>query len=263
MKSELKILTVIVLHHCRLSASKAFRTLSAHPELDFFIHCNSKDSTIDSTCSAKVFKEYRDETNPGVSAAYNRAFRWAELEKLGYDYFLLADQDTDFSPGYLNEFYSARNRYPNSDMFFPKTMSGSKMISPAVFKLSRAWYAPETPNFGDIDIKMLRPINTGLIVSRSLFERTGGYNERVFLDYSDFEFVERCIKIGAKAVFFDSVNQSELSDHQNVDLGQRLKRYILFLQSTAPLIFRSTFLFLPIWWILRFVKVVAGSIRAN
>lgn len=250
-----KILAVIVLYNCSLKDSTAYHSLASNKNLNFFIHLNSLDSE---TLNDPRVYSYQDYSNPGVSIAYNRAAEYASEH--GYQYLLLADQDSEFPANYLQTFEAAKSDFPNEQIFFPEVIANKKMISPAEFKYSRAWYAAPKPKYGLMNLKIFRPINSGLLLDLGLFHKVGGYSERVFLDYSDFYFIQRCLAFQTTGVFFPALIQGELSDFESHSFLRIWKRYLMYLRSTFPLIFQKGYRLLPIWWILKLLNQIKRSI---
>ncbi len=250
-----KILAVIVLYQCSLKDSAAYHSLAQNKGLNFFVHLNSIDS--ETLGDPRVYS-YQDYSNPGVSKAYNRAAEYASSH--GYDYLLLADQDSEFPDNFMQTFILSKADLPQEQIFFPEVIANKKMISPAEFKYSRAWYANPKPKHGLINLNIFRPINSGLLIDLELFNTVGGYNEQVFLDYSDFYFIENCLKHRMTGVFFPTVVQGELSDFESHSILRIWKRYIMYLRSTAPLFFRKGYRLLPVWWILKLLNQLKRSV---
>ncbi len=254
-KSLPKVLAVIVLYHCSLKDSKAYHTLFQNRGINFFVHLNSVDS--ETLLDARIYS-YQDNSNPGVSLAYNRAAEYATQN--GYDYLLLADQDSEFPDNFLTAFYNAQSTFPQEELFFPEVMANKKMISPAEFKWSRAWYAIPKPQYGVMSLNIFRPVNTGMLINLKLFNKVGGFNTQVFLDYSDFYFIECCLKFKLTGVFFSTIVIGELSDFESYSFIRIWKRYFMYLHSTAPLFFKKGYSLLPLWWILKLLNQLKRSI---
>ena len=68
----------------------------------------------------------------------------------------------------------------------------------------------------------LSPVNSGLLVSLSLFERAGGYNEKVKVDFCDFQFLEKVRRIDAR---FYLMPMTALQDFSNAELSLSKQQY--------------------------------------
>ncbi len=134
----------------------------------------------------------KDTLNSGVSRAYNVASKYALAN--GYDYLWLLDQDTAFPVESLNKYVKAIEENPEIPVFSPilKTKNGN-ICSPCVYKWHRG-FQPDKIVPGINSLLHYSPINSGMLIQVKVFCEVGGYNENVFLDFSDFQFIERVKK---------------------------------------------------------------------
>ncbi len=167
--------------------------------------------------------------NPGVSAAYNQAAQIAASK--GCTHLVLADQDSRFPPEYLSLVRQAIRNSPGEKIFFPFVKTETHLISPALFRFGRAWY-PRSSHGGILDIRRHRPINSGLVIELEHFQLVGGYDEAVFLDYSDFAFVERSLPLTKVGMQMDCIVLHSLASEQ-ADKAAALRRFALYSRSVA------------------------------
>ena len=83
---------------------------------------------------------------------------------------------------------------------------------------------------GTINLNKFSIINSGLCVSVDAFYKCGGYNEKVFLDYSDHEFLRRFKRYYSKAFILSNIlyqNFSAKTDNKE----KSFLRLSLFCQS--------------------------------
>lgn len=224
-KMKRKILIIIVLYHCKLNESKSFLSLS--PPLKNLIVFDNSEIPQDITAYAGDATYIHNETNIGLSACYNRAAIYAA--KYGYDWLLFLDQDTDFSSVSIFDYEKAIDENPICKMVAPMVKTGIYTMSPMNIRfnfsrLSKGQYG------GLIDIKNMGVINSGMCVSVEAFEKCGGYNEAVFLDYSDHEFLRRFRKL-YKEVYILSKNIYQDFSVSTDSKDKSLKRFGLFCQS--------------------------------
>ena len=71
------------------------------------------------------------------------------------------------------------------------------------------------------------PINSGMCISVDAFFKCGGYKNQVFLDYSDFQFIERFRRISDKVYILKTEIHQEFSTLVD-DRDKMLSRYQLF-----------------------------------
>ncbi len=73
-------------------------------------------------------------------------------------------------------------------------------------------------------------INSGLLISLDAFFFVGGYNDRVSVDFADFQFIERYSNVFKEAYVVDvTCKQSFSNEGQTIE--QKLTRYKMFCNS--------------------------------
>lgn len=221
----MKILCVIVLYHCLLKNSKTYRTLN--PESKDLLVFDNSEQMQDISAYAREAWYIHNEINIGLSACYNRAAMYAKDN--GYEWMLFLDQDTDFSDISVDDYVSAIVTNPSYMMFVPMVKCGKYTMSPMKFKHGFALFSQKMYK-GVTDIADLSVINSGMCVSVDALLFCGGYNEMVFLDYSDHEFVRRFKRHYSQIYVLDRTiyqDYSARSDNKNA----ALKRLVLFCKS--------------------------------
>lgn len=183
---ENKILGVLVLYNCLLKESRTYRTVKKRSK-DLLVFDNSEQSQNIKSVAPDV-SYIHNETNVGLSACYNQAAKFAREH--GYQWLLFLDQDTDFSGVTIGDYEKAIEENPDCQMIAPMVKCGEYTMSPMNFKHHFATLS-KVSFLGKQKINDISVINSGMCVSLEAFEKCGGYNEKVFLDYSDHEFVGR------------------------------------------------------------------------
>jgi len=185
---------VLVLYKSKLCETASYLSLtksllSLNARMDVVIYDNSPTPMV--TDSDSISDNWRihyvhDETNPGVSKAYNEGFKMAR--KLGKRWLLLLDQDTSFPQNAFVEYSKAVQGNPEICLFAPIVISKNKIISPCRYFLNIGYtlrrIKPSIYNF-----KRKSLINSGMLISVDAFEKTGGYNENIRLDFADHSFI--------------------------------------------------------------------------
>ena len=196
MDSITSILVVIVLYKCKLIDSISFRTINKQVtenknyKISFFIYDNSPERDLNIGLAQKYSKiiYYNDKSNPGISKAYNMASRYAISE--GYNWLLFLDQDTSLPDNILCKYVEAIKTNPKINLFLPKVRVGNRYISPCRFYMRQGHIMKSVPT-GQLDLKRYSAINSGIMIEVNAFEKAGGYNEAIYLDYNDHEFMMR------------------------------------------------------------------------
>lgn len=221
----MKILCVLVLYHCELKDSRTYKTFKPSDE-HLLVFDNSEVSHGVHTYAVRS-TYIHNETNVGLSACYNKAAKYAKEN--GYDWMLFLDQDTDFNEVAISDYKKAIDNNPSCQLFVPMVMCGEYTMSPMKYKHHFAVFSKKHYD-GITSLRQLSVINSGMCVSLAAFEKCGGYNEKVFLDYSDHEFIRRFKKyynnvfVLPKTIFQDYSAKSD-----SIDVA--LKRFELFCES--------------------------------
>lgn len=221
-----KILAVVVLYGEELWFCNTYKSLlSKHPRLSLFIYDNSPSGQhIDFNFDENI-QYISDPTNPGLSFAYNQAALYAD--KHGYDWLLILDQDTSFPKNILNDYINAMNENPEVKLFVaPMQIDGGKYISPVKVFFHTAKCSKSVP-VGITSIHKYSPINSGMMINLNAFFKVGGYNEKVPLDFSDYQFVERFARFYDSFYVLSSVCQQAFSNQVH-STEQKLFRFNIF-----------------------------------
>lgn len=231
----MKVLPVIVLYKTKLNASQSVCSLltqntSALGIDKIFVYDNSPEASPQQTGTDAGGIEvvyHHDPLNSGVSRAYNTAARYASEQ--GYDWLLLLDQDTLLPAGALECYRDAMRAHPHIPLFAPvlKTAKGA-ICSPCEYRFHRG-FTPKQVNPGLADFQHWAPINSCMMVSTEKLLAVNGYNERAFLDFSDFQFIERLRRVYPQ---FCIVDFTALQDFSNdtTDVNALTRRFKLYCQ---------------------------------
>lgn len=231
----MKIIIVIVTYEQNFVDCPAFETLKQNfsqqnVQFRFLIYDNSKNkSKVDMNQFPFYIKYIWDDSNGGVSKAYNVAAKYA-IEK-GYDWILIADQDTYFPKNALVDFQQAVINNPGIKLFIPKIRlsKNGKFMSPVKNNFFFNKPCDRVPT-NVIDPGKYAIINSGMLINVDAFWKTGGYNEMVWLDYSDYQFIERFSNYYDKAYVIESECIQSFSN-DIPDISQKINRFKLFCSS--------------------------------
>lgn len=222
------VMIVTVLYGQPLEQTNVFRTLLDSNER-VYIHDNSPVPSAPESLPP-LWTYVSDPSNPGLSAAYNAAARIARSE--GIDWLLIADQDTAFPEGMLAKMRETIAAYPDERIFLPVVrISNGQYMSPVKMKGYVARLS-EKPLEGIVQLDSTAAINSGLMVRADAFLECGGYNERVPLDFSDFQFIERLSRIEPQARVTNIILRQSFSDKDD-DAPTKLRRFGRFCRSLS------------------------------
>lgn len=215
------LIGIVVLYNSSIKASKTLTSINESllkdaVFLDMIVYDNSTHAEMEdgsiSTQGQLNIHYFHDPSNPGLGKAYNFAARYAQ--KLNKHWILLLDQDTSFPEKTIPAYLSAIIDFPGIKLFAPLLkLSDDSILSPCRYRFKRGFALKQiSPGLQSFD--KLSPINSGMLIELAAFEMSGGYNEKVKLDFSDFQFIERFKK---KHDQFYLLNVTALQDFSNAE----------------------------------------------
>jgi glycosyltransferase involved in cell wall biosynthesis len=133
-----------------------------------------------------------DETNPGISKAFNEGFVYAKNNQKKYIVFF--DQDTLLPEDWFLKYKISVQKYSKYEIFVPivKVIVHEKEIigSPSKYYNYNA-YPLENVEIGINSLDDITFCNSGMMVTTECYQKIGGYNEKIRLDFTDRYFVEK------------------------------------------------------------------------
>ena len=193
------LLIVLVLYKSDLETSESFQSIetslkTTNNSVDVFIYDNSPqrlDFSLNQY-NSKIHYVW-DSSNPGVSKAYNEGFAVAEND--GKKWLLILDQDTEFDSDFLIKYHVACTSNPTISLFAPiLKLNSGEIYSPCTYKFPRTAILKKI-DIGITELKSLSLLNSGMLIGANAFKEVGGYDERLKMDFTDFEFIDRYRKI--------------------------------------------------------------------
>lgn len=220
------IFPVIVLFRTQLHDCPSYLTLLKNSEVgQFMVYDNSPaDYPVDINHLDSRAIYHRDTNNSGLSKAYNTAARYA-AEK-GYERILILDQDTTFPQNALDVYLQGD---PSIPIWAPIMISGEGTpFSPVRIDGFNLKVPPAHP--GQYSLYQLNPVNSGMCIQIESFWKANGYNEKVKLDYADFEFCKRLRQHCPSFQLLPLVAHQDFSN-DNPDASALIFRHRLYLES--------------------------------
>lgn len=221
------ILCVIVLYKSIYNECKTYRTfIQKNKDINVYICDNSPCRQI---CEDYTVVKYDHSSfNLGLSKSYNKACDYAKINN--YNWILLLDQDTDFSNVSIKDYIDVINSDKEVSLIAPLVKCGDKFMSPINLNNRFPHLESKIPQGKIMSLFDYSPINSGICVSVDAFIKSGGYDNNVFLDYSDYIFIKRFRKIYDCFYLLDKIVYQTLSVISD-DKKQTMNRYKLFCSS--------------------------------
>lgn len=222
-----RILIAIVIYKCRIEESEAFKSLIGNSTCNhshLFVYDNSPYIQ---TTSINVAQYVSDTNNSGLSKAYNTACRFAKEH--GYNWILIADQDTHFPANALTRYQKAANDNPATLIAPIHTIGNQQYISPTKYRMKTS-AIQTTVRTGNVCFKDACPINSGMMITVDSFIQAGGYEEAVWLDFSDTCFIEKYRKIYPYFYVMPDVVCKQSFSAMDTDPDNIYKRFCIYLE---------------------------------
>ena len=219
-------LIIIVIYNKKIKNLTIFRE-EIQELTDIFIYDNSPTpQELPDIGNVSFFYEH-DANNSGVSRAYNRGF--LKAKELNKDTVLLLDHDTIFRRKYL-ELYEKQYAIYGDDYLYAPIISDSnkiKIYSPAMLNHFIGKAIPfddfEAETMYDLTDKSV--INSGLMIPLPMFEKIGGFNEKLKLDFSDIYFIEKYKELNSEIILINLYIKHSISGDEGKNYKVELSRF--------------------------------------
>lgn len=227
-------LATLVLYNTSLENSFTFQSLreslnKAGLPMDILIYDNSENpQKTPSSIKGWNIRYVHDSTNGGVSKAYNSAFEMAKRD--GKKWLLLLDQDTSYPVSAISEYCRSLTLHPDQHIFIPRLYDTLGMVSPLQFKLGGGKRIKDL-NPGTYSLHNFKFHNCGMLISTDAFEKAGGYDEQLPLDFSDFSFIERLKKNQSTFVVNEVTGNHHLASTSVANMEERAVRFKSYIQA--------------------------------
>ncbi|WP_071340821.1 glycosyltransferase [Maribacter sp. 1_2014MBL_MicDiv] len=220
---------IVVLYKNNLEESDSFQSILKMNKngeaLSVYIYDNSPFPQKIKTYDNLNIYYTHDEKNSGISKAYNSGAKFAkEKEK---KWILVLDQDTKLPDSLLNEFDKAIKKHSNIFLFVPKlVLRDGRIFSPFKYRFKRGFHLKKIDS-GIHPLTEYAPVNSGMLISIQAFFDSGGYNNKVKLDFSDFQFIERFRKKFFKFCLIEAECLQDFSD-DDISVSSQINRFKFF-----------------------------------
>lgn len=222
-----RVLPILVVYKCQMKDSAAYQSvIHENGFREWVVYDNSPADYVQQAALPPCVHYYHDVENGGLSKAYNYGAKVAE--QLGYEWILLLDQDTSFPSDAVAAYFRAIDEGPKRLLAPQVVLDSGAAFSPArttLFKTCPVRLAEGTYSLHDYSV-----INSGCCIPLSLYQAAGGYNEKVRLDFSDYQFQRRLKAVEPRFSLLPVVLVQDFSNNEQ-DVQRLMTRYLLYLHS--------------------------------
>ena len=137
------------------------------------------------------------------------------------------DDDTELPDNYYTDLASCLDRHPGFDVYVPlvATRKSGELLSPSILK---NYYTYRIKSPEEIGRRPYSAINSGLLVRRDLYHNYR-YDERLFLDCIDHDFIVYCRKHRYNIYLMKEICLTQnFSGDEKASRRSKLKRYQIF-----------------------------------
>ena len=186
-----KTLICIVLYKTNVEESLTYKSLLeaniGNLNLNLLLFDNSSETQEIPDKSQVKVEYYQDITNVGVAGAYNYAAKRAKEMKM--EELLFFDQDSDLPKNFFDKLIIAKQENPTQKLFVPLVKDGDLIVSPSYSVFNK--FSPKRYFSGLTKVNDCSIINSGMMVSLSVFEELGNYHLELPMYHSDTYFFHR------------------------------------------------------------------------
>ena len=193
----MKIICVLVTYNPDVSQLKDC-VVSLLPQSEKIIIVKNSDERLDDAdFQGEKIEQVQLDKNFGIAYAQNRGIESAI--DMGAEWILFSDQDTRYPENYVDSFFPfIKNK--KADIFCPVFYDLVKNeYCPVMIKKFKSLKKVLEPTF------VQHAISSGTLVNVKSFKTAGLMNEKLFIDYVDFEWCWRAVSKGLKILQIPSI----------------------------------------------------------
>jgi len=195
--------------------------------LNIFVYDNTPDNKPQflEELSDNIFLKYAsDGKNMGLAYAYNYFGKLAKANN--FDQIVLLDQDTTLPDTFYKSYMDMDNHH---GIACPRVVANNNLMSPSKYINFRSYLLDLDIDQTELNLNKISFINSGMMIDVKLFDRIGGYNQNLFLDFCDHDFIIKASSKINKVGIIDCTLNQDFSATSN-SKEQALFRYKFFIR---------------------------------
>ena len=216
---------LIVLYNKEISQSLTYNCLKNDKNIQIIIFDNSNEKIQERNenyCKNKDVTYHTLNRNVGISKAYNYA-----IDNLKTDgYIMILDDDTLLNDNYIFEAKKIAEK-KSGDINLPIVLSDNRIISPANVQFNCR--IKILKNIDELDINKVSAINSGMVINLAVFKKIH-YNENLFLDYVDHDFMKQARNNKLEINLMNSKINQNYSRFQKNNIESEINRFKIYLK---------------------------------
>lgn len=216
---------LIVLYNKNVYDSITYNFVKKYKNIRLIIFDNSDESfrlKNKDYCDSRDIIYYTLDKNIGLSKAYNYCIN--KIEKKGY--IIILDDDTTLTDKYINEVFEIVEENIKS-VCLPIIIANEQIISPVQVQFNCRIKIAKS--LSTLNSRNISAINSGMLLKLKIFDDLV-YNERLFLDYVDHDFMKQIRKNKIDITIMNSIIKQNYSRFQLNDINSELRRFKIYIK---------------------------------
>lgn len=217
----MKIYALVIIYNKRCEDSSSIKAIQKYGKGIQVVVFDNSERKLDNNdyCIQYGYQYISQGENVGLSKAYNCAINHIIHED--DDYLITLDDDTELTKEYFEELeiLCGENRY---DVILPVIRSSGIILSPS--NLVNGCHSRTVNDIAELNQETITAINSGAVIRMGLYKKIQ-YNEALFLDYVDHDFMKKAHRNNAKFKVMRSTIKQHYSRHEKMSIENAVKRF--------------------------------------
>lgn len=217
------LIAIMVVYNTEITESRAYKCVLNEKNIKVIVCDNS---TVENNNKELVEKDgniyISMQGNKGLSKAYNKAIDYIMNNHLDeIEYIILMDDDTYFPHEYFNEIKEKLSK-SKLDIYLPTVVDESGKAGYLSPSIMRNGYCHRADDIKAIKQDELCGINSGMVIRKDTF-KDYRYNEDIFLDYVDHNFIREMRSLGRNTGVINTVLKQSFSSSSDTKENSKIR----------------------------------------
>lgn len=217
------LIAIMVVYNTEITESRAYKCVLNEKNIKVIVCDNS---TVENNNKELVENDgniyISMQGNKGLSKAYNKAIDYIMNNNFNnVDYIILMDDDTYFPCEYFKEVREKINQ-SKFDIHLPTVLDESGKAGYLSPSIMRNGYCHRADDIKTIPQDELCGINSGMVIKKEIF-KDYRYNEDIFLDYVDHNFIRDMKSLSKKMGVLDTTLNQNFSSSSDTKEKSKIR----------------------------------------